>query len=489
IITGKSTSTQRSFRGTSRRHARASSPHARFTTRSTFSRLMRSRIISSNTAVRVIIAHAIDRPCLISSTIAWPRSPARRRANGSLKIASGRSVSIARYTATHRAVSETCSIAMRSLPVRTSSFDTPVDAEPRPRVSVRARHILRLCLIQTVTRSEPFPSDREPHLILGHERSLLHVSARAKQRPDKKLIARDAVDRGIGEEGNLGSRRLRHRLPGMLQAKSATHANPGSRLGKDVAQRHTGVRLHIAAERLARAGHEHRLRTVVRKDDPWLERQLYHPVVRAVEGRCDRVERVLHRLAERSGTRDAYGDAGFVEPVRFGDARRFLHVEPAGVRPRSREVYRVAGHELAGVDVLADRIRVRRARGVALVARRRGAVQPSLPRRGVEEHERAANTAGVLLVGSPVRSLPEIKRVVVGSHAYRLKLLGTRVPGGHRGHEHDDRRTFTCAPQFAGGFCFSQTKRRRKSPILPKVVTQRLWIIDSCRSSGITVNS
>src|SRR6266508_5427298 len=38
--------------------------------------------------------------------ICSPRSPARARANGSLKMASGRSLSRARYTATQRAVSE-----------------------------------------------------------------------------------------------------------------------------------------------------------------------------------------------------------------------------------------------------------------------------------------------------------------------------------------------------------------------------------------------
>src|SRR5262245_47043542 len=42
----------------------------------------------------------------IAATICCPRSPANRRARGSRNSASGRSVSCARYTATHRAVSE-----------------------------------------------------------------------------------------------------------------------------------------------------------------------------------------------------------------------------------------------------------------------------------------------------------------------------------------------------------------------------------------------
>jgi hypothetical protein len=47
------------------------------------------------------------------SRICAPRSPARRRAKGSRKIASGRSDSTARYMATQRAVSETLRTSMR----------------------------------------------------------------------------------------------------------------------------------------------------------------------------------------------------------------------------------------------------------------------------------------------------------------------------------------------------------------------------------------
>ena len=74
-------------------------------------------MVSSSTAVRTIIAHAVARPPGIVSTICAPRSPASRRAYGSRNKASGRSVSIARYIATQRAVSEMCSmIAIRVAP-------------------------------------------------------------------------------------------------------------------------------------------------------------------------------------------------------------------------------------------------------------------------------------------------------------------------------------------------------------------------------------
>jgi hypothetical protein len=53
-------------------------------------------MISSKTAVRTIIAHAIARPRFIPSTISSPRAPASFAANGSRKMASFRSVSIAR---------------------------------------------------------------------------------------------------------------------------------------------------------------------------------------------------------------------------------------------------------------------------------------------------------------------------------------------------------------------------------------------------------
>ena len=67
---------------------------------------------SSNTAVRTIIAHAICAPRGMVRTMAAPRSPASRLAYGSRKIASGRSVSMARYVATQRAVSEMCVIVI-----------------------------------------------------------------------------------------------------------------------------------------------------------------------------------------------------------------------------------------------------------------------------------------------------------------------------------------------------------------------------------------
>src|SRR3989442_12977130 len=64
-------------------------------------------MISSITAVRVIIGHAQRRPCGSELRIFSPASPAKRRAYGSWNRASGRSLSIARYMATQRAVSET----------------------------------------------------------------------------------------------------------------------------------------------------------------------------------------------------------------------------------------------------------------------------------------------------------------------------------------------------------------------------------------------
>ena len=47
-------------------------------------------------AVRTIIGQAMVRPRLMPCAIAWPCSPARRRANRSRKRASGRSDSMAR---------------------------------------------------------------------------------------------------------------------------------------------------------------------------------------------------------------------------------------------------------------------------------------------------------------------------------------------------------------------------------------------------------
>ena len=62
-------------------------------------------MISSSTAVRTIIGQAKRVPPM-AVAIRSPTRPASRRAYGSLKIASGRSDSKARYIATQRAVSE-----------------------------------------------------------------------------------------------------------------------------------------------------------------------------------------------------------------------------------------------------------------------------------------------------------------------------------------------------------------------------------------------
>src|SRR5579884_801091 len=112
---GRSTSIQRSVGGSGMRHGRASSPAARLSTVSTPPFRTRSRMISSKTAVRTIIGQAICRPRGIVSTMPWPFSPASRAANGSRKMASGRSLSMARYTATQRAVSETFSILLMTV--------------------------------------------------------------------------------------------------------------------------------------------------------------------------------------------------------------------------------------------------------------------------------------------------------------------------------------------------------------------------------------
>ena len=76
---------------------------------------MHRMMISSITAVRTIMAQAICLPRGHSPHDGLARSPASRRANGSRKIASGRSVSMARYTATQRAVSETWPISLSSV--------------------------------------------------------------------------------------------------------------------------------------------------------------------------------------------------------------------------------------------------------------------------------------------------------------------------------------------------------------------------------------
>ena len=78
------------------RHARVSSPAARLSTRSAPPPRTRSLTTSSKTCVRTIIGQAMPRPCGSDATMFSPFTPARRRAHGSRKRASGRSVSIAR---------------------------------------------------------------------------------------------------------------------------------------------------------------------------------------------------------------------------------------------------------------------------------------------------------------------------------------------------------------------------------------------------------
>src|SRR6266550_1999819 len=107
MTSGKSTSYQRSLGGRGRRYGRVSSPAARLITASAPSREIVRMISSSITEVRTIIGHAQVRPLGIALRICPPRSPASRRAYGSWNSASGRSLSIARYRATQRAVSET----------------------------------------------------------------------------------------------------------------------------------------------------------------------------------------------------------------------------------------------------------------------------------------------------------------------------------------------------------------------------------------------
>src|SRR6266702_270025 len=69
-------------------------------------------MISSITAVRTIIGHAQRRPCGIDARICSPVGPAKRRAYVSWNNASDRSLSMARYSATQRAVSETLEIGL-----------------------------------------------------------------------------------------------------------------------------------------------------------------------------------------------------------------------------------------------------------------------------------------------------------------------------------------------------------------------------------------
>src|SRR5215471_13459238 len=68
---------------------------------------MARRISSSMTCVRTIMGQAICAPLGIPLRIASPSGPASFLAHGSWNKASGRSDSMARYIATHRAVSET----------------------------------------------------------------------------------------------------------------------------------------------------------------------------------------------------------------------------------------------------------------------------------------------------------------------------------------------------------------------------------------------
>ena len=75
---------------------RASSPAARFAIRSTCPAETTRRMISSKTAVRTTTDEALARSRPMSRAISSPRGPASRRAYGSRKIASRRSVSMAR---------------------------------------------------------------------------------------------------------------------------------------------------------------------------------------------------------------------------------------------------------------------------------------------------------------------------------------------------------------------------------------------------------
>jgi|SRR5215813_1221204 len=106
VIFGRSTSIRRSLCGRGRRYGLASRPAARFTTVSTPSATRRSTMSSSNT-VRTIVVYANLRPRGRLRAICSPRPELNRTAKSSLKSASARFVSIARWYATSRAVSET----------------------------------------------------------------------------------------------------------------------------------------------------------------------------------------------------------------------------------------------------------------------------------------------------------------------------------------------------------------------------------------------
>ena len=185
------------------------------------------------------------------------------------------------------------------------------------------------------------------------------------------------------------------------------------------------------------------------EDDPRLERQLRVPVDRPVVQRRGRVHDALRDLAERG----------------------------------------VTGHELAGVDVLPERVCMRGAGHGARRTGRDSAMQPPLPRRPARELERGANAARISSSG---RSNGDCQKLNASLSARISSVSGFCAhagAGGRRAPERDGPRDEMNPPQFAGGVCFSQTNRRRKSPIFSKVVTQLEWIIDSCWSSGMTVSS
>src|SRR5258705_1158898 len=78
-----------------------------------------------------------------------PRSPARRRAKGSLKSTSGRSFSRARYTATHRAVSEMFRISGAGLDIGRAGYQSRA---PARMVIDPANAALRSCLAAAQAR-------------------------------------------------------------------------------------------------------------------------------------------------------------------------------------------------------------------------------------------------------------------------------------------------------------------------------------------------
>ena len=140
----------------------------------------------------------------------------------------------------------------------------------------------------------------------------------------------------------------------MLEVEPLPYTNAGSRLGENITQRCTGMRLDITAKNAALAVHQRPLRSVVRKHHPRLERELHAPIDRPVQIRRDVVKKLLRVLAERGRTRDAKRHTCLVEMAGGKNTRRLLYVQPPGVGPRTGNVRRVAGHELAGVHVLAE---------------------------------------------------------------------------------------------------------------------------------------